>query len=60
MAEKLRTIERPPVFDPRKPTFPNDQMTLNPTLDIFIGPRSWLIFSKLKAIGEQLDDEVEH
>ena len=59
MAEKLLSIRRPKSFRPSKPTFPTDLMSNDPTLDIFIGPKSWLIFDKLNANGEWLEDDVE-
>ena len=59
MAEKLLSIRRPKSFRPSKPTFPTDLMSNDPTLDVFIGPKSWLIFEKLNANGEWLEDDVE-
>ena len=59
MAERLLSIQRPQNFGPSKPTFPTDLMSNNPTLDVFIGPKSWLIFEKLNANGEWLKDDVD-
>ena len=58
MAKKLHSIRRPKNIHPGKPKFPVDRMTPNPTLDVFIGPKSWLIFEKLHANGNWLNKDV--
>ena len=60
MANKILTIEQPHLFNPLKPKFPNNRMTPSPTLDVFIGPRSWLVFDKLRATGDWLNNAVEN
>ena len=60
MANKILTIERPHLFNPSKPKSPNNRMTPSPTLDVFIGPRSWLVFDKLRATGDWLNNAVEN
>lgn len=60
MAHKLLQTPRPDLFLPGKPIFPTTLMDdFKPTLDKFIGPKSWLLFHKLDADGAWLADEVE-
>ena len=35
-------------------------MTANPSLDVFVGRKSWLLFHKLEANGEWMDREVQN
>lgn len=58
MAEKLLVSPRPDNFEPGKPHFPTNLMTGSPTLDSFVGERSWLIFHKLEADGVWLGQSV--
>ena len=58
MANKLFAIPRPPLFKSGKPRFPLNQMSPRPSLDSFIGKRSWLIFHKLDAVGDWLQLDV--
>lgn len=59
MAAKLLSQVRPNSFAPGKPKFPTDLMTRNPHLESFIGPRSWILFHKLSAVGTWLQKEPE-
>ena len=58
MANQLLLCPRPISFAPGKPVFCTDLMTDQPTLDSFIGPRSWILFHKLNAAGTWLNREV--
>ena len=58
MANQLLLCPRPISFAPGKPVFRTDLMTDQPTLDSFIGPRSWILFHKLNAAGTWLNREV--
>ena len=59
MANQLLLCPRPNSFSPAKPVFNTDLMTDQPTLDSFIGPRSWILFHKLSASGLWLNKDVE-
>lgn len=59
MAEKLLSLPRPVTFPPGNPHFPVDLMTQRPSMDSFVGERSWLIFDKLHAAGAWLGQSVD-
>ena len=59
MANQLLLCPRADSFSPAKPVFNTDLMTDQPTLDSFIGPRSWILFHKLSASGLWLNKDVE-
>ena len=59
MANKLIVSPWPRIFTVGKPNFPIDKMTDSPSLESFVGERSWSIFQKLSANGEWLDLPVE-
>ena len=59
MSNKLIVSRWPRIFTVGKPNFPIDKMTDSPSLQSFVGVRSWSIFQKLSANGEWLDLPVE-
>lgn len=60
MAKRLLEIPRPDNFKLGKPIFPVEKMSVRPTLESFIGQRSWLLFHKLNADGDWLRLEIFH
>ena len=58
MAIKLLASPRPRQFPPGKPRFPRNLMSRRPSLDSFVGKRSWSLFEKLHAVGNWLQLEV--
>ena len=48
---------RPLTFAPDKPTFQADLMTNDPQLESFIGQKSWLLFHKLSARGNWMNND---
>ncbi len=57
MARKLRATQRPPVFLPGKPCFPEQhflQAGADVSLPSLIGPRSWLLFDITGSNGRWL------
>ena len=59
MAAKLSQFPNTGDIQPGKPVFPVDLMVDKPTLDSFVGPRSWLLFNKLRARGDWLQMDVD-
>ena len=59
MADRLLQTRRPLTFKPGKPAFPTTLMSANPSMEIFIGPKSWLLFHKLDADVAWLEKDVE-
>ena len=57
MATALDRTPEPVQWNPGKPTFPG-VLTPNPTLDAFVGPRSWLLFKLLRQQGNWLGQPV--
>ena len=62
MADRLLQTPRPRHFEPGKPVFPTNLISTNvdPSLDIFIGKKSWLLFHKLDAnVVDWLQKDVD-
>lgn len=57
MADQLRLFPRPATFAPGKPKFSIELTTDNPSLNAFLGERSWLLFDKLNAHGTWLEKD---
>ena len=57
MADQLRLFPRPATFAPGKPKISIELTTDNPSLDAFLGERSWLLFDKLNAHGTWLEKD---
>ena len=54
MGTTLLTYPLPNNFPPGKPYFLVELMVADPSLDLFIGERSWLFFDKFQADGQWL------
>ena len=59
VATKLMSTSRPSHFNVGKPAFPTDRMSGHPSLDVFIGKNSWLLFHNLNATGKWLERDVD-
>ena len=57
MADQLLLQTRPPHFAPGKPKFQVALLTDDPKLESLIGPKSWVLFHKLKANGNWLNKD---
>ena len=58
MTSRLLDYPRPAAFEPGKPIFPVELMIGIPSLDPFVGSKSWLLFEKLQANGNWLGRDV--
>lgn len=58
MAQAILIKERPATFAPEKPTFPPHELLDQPSLSLFIGSRSWLLFELLGQSGDWLHEPV--